>query len=445
VLNLLFISDSPKVVLLKKELQPFLKVIIDVVTDFDRGMKDVFEKRPATVCIQDNIGNVSAESVARHIQMLLGSAAPKFILLHSGNTNGGEIKGVFDHLVDLSQQNDMILGNIVIILKKLYGSEWDKVFIPAKPAHVQAVTPEKISQDAQQKTGLLEKSASEGVKANVSTDAFMVEEKVAEKRVTPVILESSEQIQPPSPKTASKNPADPALHKSVSNNITSPSLPSAEAFRVSQDAPHIEGAIPEARHFAFKGNYRYRFLFMRRSYVIALVCIVSVAGGWFLFTQKPQMLDSLTQRFLPSLVAKQAPVTAAPQNPAQKPVQPPLPPPVAAVSLPSFIPQEGVDNAFAQKNPGWKRFVGEKYDFRIFTTPGRIEAVQVLAINSAIPESLIQSVLQEFNGTSKFQILSHTTKDGVRIESGIVQNKGEIIIYRNRKNGAVKAFVVSVN
>ena len=84
MLNLLFISDSPKVELIRKELQAVLKVMIDVVTDFDRGMKDVFEKRPATICIQDNIGNVSGESVARHVQMLLGSGAPTFILLHSG-------------------------------------------------------------------------------------------------------------------------------------------------------------------------------------------------------------------------------------------------------------------------------------------------------------------------------------------------------------------------
>ena len=431
MLNLLFISDSPKVELLKKELQPFLKVIIDVVTDFDRGMKDVFEKRPATVCIQENIGNVSAESVARHIQMLLGSGAPTFILLHPGNAKAGEIKGVFEHFVDLSQPNDMILGNIVITLKKLFGSEWDRVFIPPKPAAVQAVTPEKISQDAQQKTDRHEKSAKE------------TEEKVAEKRITPVIPESTEPVKPPSLKTASKKPADSALQKSDSTHVTSPPIPSAEAFRVSQNAPHIEDTISEDPHSAFKQNYRYRFLFMWQSYVIALVCLVAVTGGWYLLTQKSQMLNSLKVKFLPSSVAKKSPVTAAPPTTAPKPVQPPAPPPVAAPSLPSFIPQDGLDSTFAQKNPGWKRFVGEKYDFRVFTTPKRIEAVQVLSISSAIPESLIQSVLQEFIGTSKYHILSRSTKDGVRIESGKVEDKGEIIIYR--KNRSVKAFVVSVN
>jgi len=75
MLNLLFISDSPKVEYIKSVLQPVLKVIIDVVADFDHGLKDVFEKRPGTVCIQDQIGGVTGESVARHIQMLLSTSS----------------------------------------------------------------------------------------------------------------------------------------------------------------------------------------------------------------------------------------------------------------------------------------------------------------------------------------------------------------------------------
>ena len=85
MLNLLIISNSPKALQIQKFIQPLIKAKIDVVGDFDHGLKDVFEKRPATVIIQEQIAGVTGESVARHIQMLLGASAPTFILLHKGN------------------------------------------------------------------------------------------------------------------------------------------------------------------------------------------------------------------------------------------------------------------------------------------------------------------------------------------------------------------------
>ncbi len=140
MLNLLFISDSPKVEHIKNVLQPVLKVIIDVVTDFDHGLKDVFEKRPTTVCIQDQIGGVTGESVARHIQMLLGSGAPTFILLHTGNGKARTIRGLYEHLIDLSQPDEIVSEQIIGTLKSLLGDQWERVYIPPKqtPASLKA-------------------------------------------------------------------------------------------------------------------------------------------------------------------------------------------------------------------------------------------------------------------------------------------------------------------
>lgn len=132
MLNLLFISDSPKIEYIKKVLQPVLKVIIDVVPDFDHGLKDVFEKRPATVCIQDQIAGVTGESVARHIQMLLGTGAPQFILIHEGSGKAKQIKGLFEYIVDISQPEAKLAEEIQGTLKALIGDQWDKIFISPK-------------------------------------------------------------------------------------------------------------------------------------------------------------------------------------------------------------------------------------------------------------------------------------------------------------------------
>lgn len=133
MLNLLFISNSPKVQYLKSALQPVLKVIIDVVPDFDHGLKDVFEKRPATVCIQDQIAGVTGESVARHIQMLLGAGAPTFILMHDGNSKIKPIKGLFEHVIELNQPDEGLAVNFLETLKTLLGEQWGKIHIPPTP------------------------------------------------------------------------------------------------------------------------------------------------------------------------------------------------------------------------------------------------------------------------------------------------------------------------
>jgi len=146
MVNLLFISNSTKIDAIRNALQPFLKVKIDIVGDFDYGLKDVFEKRPATVFIQDHIAGVTGESVARHIQMLLGASAPSFIFMYEGSTKANPIKGLFDYLIDLSQTESKIVVDIQATLKSLLGvSQWEKIYIPPKIDN--AARPDAVAPD----------------------------------------------------------------------------------------------------------------------------------------------------------------------------------------------------------------------------------------------------------------------------------------------------------
>ena len=131
MVNLLFISSNPKIDSIKNALQPLLKVKIDSVGDFDYGLKEVFEKRPALVFIQDQIAGVTGESVARHIQMLLGSGAPLFIFMHDGDLKSKPVKGLYDYLIDLSQNITKLVADIQSTLKLLLGPEWSKIYIPS--------------------------------------------------------------------------------------------------------------------------------------------------------------------------------------------------------------------------------------------------------------------------------------------------------------------------
>ncbi len=500
MLNLLLISDSPKAEYIKSVLQPVLKVIVNVVTDFDHGLKDVFEKRPSVICIQDQIGGVTGESVARHIQMLLGDSAPTFILLHAGNENIKAINGLYEHLIDLSQSDDAVAEEIKKTLKFLLGDQWGKVYIPPKPEPVSVESPTTVIKELREEVDTLEDSFSSDLelsedagKAVESCRAETINDEMAEllpvevdkvcRDESPVAESAAVSnkleeaiIDEPKHETAELKPSSPVIteplaspevftgvtplkkvevYTAVFNDsklakapVVASSTPPAAEFRISQNANQIEEHFPEELLLAFEENYRSEPMLLRRTVVIVLVCAICFLGGWYLVKQNSQIVSSLTQRFLLSSGAKQSPVTvpvAVVVPSVQKTVTPPeAAQPTAPPPLPAFIPKEGHDSTYAVKNPGWERYIGESSEYRVFSASGRILAVQVLAIkNATISEILIKSILQELVGSQDYLITSRNTKANVHVENGKIQNKGEVKIYR--KNGSVMAFVVSVN
>ncbi len=484
MLNLLFISDSPKVEYLKSVLQPVLKVIIDIVTDFDLGLKDVFEKRPTTVCIQDEIGGVTSESVARHIQMLLGKNAPTFILLHKGNGNARAINGLYEYLIDLSQPNDVLEEDIKNTLKLLLGDQWAKIAItPASLPHAaehesSVVAPADASPPPDDDFGTCHSdillSASDEVAELIlegknrvvqTSDNSAVISPVIEadsgtlsdedaRVVTAVVVPHSMGVAD-SPGLAEISNSGPQKTKSV---IVSPSVkpvvnapptpvkstltPPAAAFRINQKAPPVEDPFPEDPFQKIAENTSSKSHLFSRRVVVVLTVILIAAGGWYIASQEPQLISSMWLRFMPSPEAKKTLVPSAVLE--KKPVQSVVPLSTVTPTLPAFIPKEGYDSTFATKKPGWERYVGKLAEFRLYRVSGRIKAVQLLAVNNTtIPESLLKSVLLEYVGSSKYQITSRTIKAGVHVESGIIPNKGDILIYRNRES--VKGLVISIN
>ena len=125
---MLFISNNKKIDAVIKKLQPSLKLKINVERDFDCGLNDVFEKRPDVVFIQNQIAGVTGESVARHIQLLLGGAAPKFIFIHDGDAKAKPKKGLYEYLIDLSQSEETVAADILEKLNLLLGLQWQNIF-----------------------------------------------------------------------------------------------------------------------------------------------------------------------------------------------------------------------------------------------------------------------------------------------------------------------------
>ena len=547
MLNLLFISNSTKMDFIKKRLQPILKVKIDVVTDFDHGLKDVFEKRPATIIIQDQISGVTGESVARHIQMLLGSGAPVFVLMHEGNTRIKPIKGLFEHIIDLTQPDDKLVEDVQTILKSILGPEWEKIYITPKPAAALAASfamPAESREDADQLVddflfdlGTADNSGQEGTAKPsfgqiepLEEEPFVVDD-VADELVR-LLVESSYQttvqdmsstdsfsiqsIEPETPaaplpskkKDKTSRTAKPSTRKVPVQAVLPENPPMAEVpvatLEAVQAAPEVikverpvpvepkvtipdtpkpafaevtpqtdvgepctvppspadfriappSEQIPEDLLLAFEENYHSQASNWKRLLIVVVVVFGLGAGVWALIKQKPTLLS-----FMPKIkTTPEAPVpeTAEQANvpagklpvPAQQSISTARKPGVVVASpLPSFMSTARRDGAFAAQNPGWERYVGKVYEYRIIRTGENIKAVQVLAGigTRTVDENFISTVLKELVGKSDFSVDSSEQKQGYLVQHGSVAQKADLLIYRSKKMGGVRAFVVSIN
>ncbi len=519
MVNLLFISNHTKLTTIKNTLQPLLKIRIDLVGDFDYGLKDVFEKRPALVFIQDQIAGVTGESVARHIQMLLSAGAPAFIFMHDGNPKAKPLKGLYEYLIDLSQPNIKVMADIQATLKALLGSQWQKLYIPPKEnkSDVLAalavpeknriaadqlvddfisdlgnidsspqynpdpltnlarpeVSPEEpfqfISSPHDQLAEMMAETARHHKEAEIVSTAVKAVEvenftstaklsgacerqvENAALRVTsskPLVSTAGAVPDKMPPVKASPAPvvqADSATTGSVSATAfpglskNTPSTPSSPAdFRIKREIPTVDVATDDLLR-AFEENYRSKMVARKRYIAVAMVLILCVAGGgWYLVKQKPHLLPFSPKPSPPAAV----PVAVLPAHVLQKAVSSSQK--VVVTPLPSFIPLAGHDRLFASRKPGWERYVGTGYEYRVFRPAGKLKAVQILAADGhEIRDPMLKGILSELTGVGEYRVTLREQKLGFQVSHATVNGKADVLIYR--KKSAVRALVVSLD
>ena len=503
MVNLLFISNSAKIDRIKDVLQPFLKVRIDIVGDFDFGLKDVFEKRPAIVFIQDQIDGVTGESVARHIQMLLGASAPSFIFMHEGSPKAKLIKGLFEYLIDLSQPDVSLVENVQTTLKTLLGPQWEKIYIPPPMAKTAVKDAVAVPEDnrilrGNSVDGVVPdldsyKLASVQIPPATGNDQFHVvsspHDQLAEmlsessrnsgKESTPVTAHDTylngsgfphedvayQQVHQqtlviPSKATAEITSSVMAQSQAASRNIApvapnlttapyvsekTPSLQVSPAdFVIGGEEKPADEVAPEELLRVFEGNYYPHTNGWGRFAIIAAFLVMCAGGGvWYLLKQKPNFLPNMIKPSAPQVVVVPAIQPSAPLETIQKPV--PVPAPISAVPiLPTFIPQSGHDRAYAAQKPGWERYVSTTIEFRVYRPAGKIVAMQVLGVkDNDISEPKLKSILTELCGDGEYRVKSTGQKLGYHVIRAMVGQKADLLIYR--KKNAIRAFVVSLD
>lgn len=459
MINLLFISNSPRAELLRVHFQQILKIRIDVVEDFDHGLKDVFEKRPVTVCIQDQIAGVTGESVARHIQLLLGNGAPSFVLMHEGNTKARLISGLFNHLVDLNAPFELVCENLRKALQSLLGEQWDMVYsVPPEPE------PEPVPVPVRPEPG------ADLALADQLVDDFIAETSIFNPRNAPPLptLESDSTSfsdtlierhlpggPPAEPDAARTEPVEPPeiVPSAVSPVLEHKPLVKPEQQRPVPQVRQNPPAPPEQKHLSvesddesvpleellqvFEESYRGR---KRLVWRVCCAAVVVLLLGVLLFWVKqrretPNVSSPAAKQQLSPIQPQQAVVQPAASSVSQSVAQKPD-------SLPTFIPVNRRDAAYSNQRPGWSRYQSEKRDYRLFHADGRLRALQVLVLgDGSIAPAELKQILRELAGTDQFLIDRKEQKAGVWLERATLSGQGDLLIYRSKINGPIKAFV----
>ncbi len=473
MLNLLFISNNARAELLRGHFQHLLKMRVELVADFDHGLKDVFEKRPVVVCIQEQIAGVTGESVARHIQLLLGSGAPAFILLHESGSKARALPGLFDYLVDLSAPFEVVTSSLGKALQMLLSEHWEMLYVAptevaseTKPLQGEQAAAEQLVDDFIAESSIFHPERAKPLPGaepgGPSTFSSLLEHEVPggppaephaaapSKQATPVVSEGAELAgkleQPaPEPRPVIPRSSQRQVPKSVSpphatnraRNVTLP-VAAKEAGPAETDNSEVTDLLQ-----VVEAQYRRKKYALRLTVLCLLLVVVAMVCTYFARSfkrpvpaggqPKPHQLPIRTNSSGGSGTSAKS---TQQRLSSSRTVSQPL------TGLPAFIPITAPDAGFSAKHPGWKRYCSEKRDYRLFLQNEQLQAMQVLSVGSAgIPLAEVQNNLKVLTGVGQFTVDKREDKQGLVLEHARIGGHAELLVYRSRTNGPIRAFV----
>ncbi len=111
--------------------------------------------------------------------------------------------------------------------------------------------------------------------------------------------------------------------------------------------------------------------------------------------------------------------------------------------LPSFVPGERRDSAYAAANPGWERYQDAGHEYKVFWENGKLKAVQVIdRSGSGLSPTFFTTAMKELAGVRDYRLASREVKDNYLVKKGFLGKAGSIIIYKNKADSVLQAFVI---
>ena len=414
--NILIVSNDPRIQSLVDFFQPLIRGQINSVTDFDLGLKEVFDKRPVAVFIQSEIAGISGDAVAKHIKGLLRDESPRLVLLRDAPDKPQASRHAFDDSIDLFLPLEEVMRLTRSQLEKIAGLELLET--PTSPT-----APEPSAPDTGEARPVSSPAATAGEPAPAKTEplpAAAPPRPAAPKPVTPRAATGSG-VEQKSARTEQRvSPPKTAPSASAPKTTISPA---AGKGAVPQVSTAIETPI-------FETEFKPRPT-TSRIWLYLCVFLALLLGGVFFFA--PRWFGLKQKSSVPVVKPVPAP-----------PVAPPVTTGPGARSLPSIVPLSGRDAAYASIRPGWERYVSPTLEFLVFKEQGTLKAIQVIGRDGgSVPEQTVTALLRETFQSERYTAKSSKDQDGYLVEEGTVPGKGEILLYRKKGQDTVRALVLT--
>jgi len=401
MLNIFFISNDSRVEKLIEHFQPFLKSKIRKASDFDQGLKEVFENRPSAVFIQSDIGTVSGETVARHIKSLLGSDSPRIIFMGEDDAKSKTGNSWCDDWILLGDSEQVFHDGFSKLIAAYYPEDWGEIY--SEISKTAALIPASETEEESPEKCVANDAAKDGeisVSCEAGQDTKKVHGTATEKRISSF--------------SADMGPADDAAV--TDRDLPAYPDPGFEEYHAHDVAPKKSG-VSRVLHAG-----------------LFLLLILAVATGAIYSRRLLDHVNRLrtTQR-PPSEVSK---TTGKPESGTTKQI-------LGMKGLPSFIHAEWRNLPYTESHPGWEKYVSSDYEFLLFRENDAIKAFQVVAQNAkGISEPFIASVLKEMGFTGVLPSGVSERKNGFLVKRVVIDGFAEFVTYREEGHEQVKAFVL---
>lgn len=453
--TVIIICNDPRIALVKEAIQPLLMAKICIVPDFDTGLKEVFEKRPLGVFIQDEIAGVKGETVTRHIKSLLQANSPQFINLD--HAAGLSAIMNFSDGINLNLPYEELVAMFREHLKNIAGIRWkEQVPKPAEsgpPSHLQQDSSPKdaaFSGDHRREhTAVKEDEVFSFFKPfedntlplpvvepfafdSDETAPLTVVPETSVDRAAPVIMPKETFLPFPEAGHPSPPAPEPLSATTVDTRHEQPVRPPEPAL--------VTTCIPEAdsEELPFPVESAAPDQWSRKPLVIVAGVLGALICGVMLYL----LLNPAVPKPQSGAVTSKQPI------PVSASATPAKPAPSGATlhqGLPSFIPKEGIDPTYGATRPGWERYVSPRREYLIFRDNGAIKALQVIARQKeAIDAPFVSAALHELCGVATCVIRSRSSRDGYLVEQGQTSTKAEVIFYKKKGTGETRGIVISL-
>ncbi len=393
MLNIFFISNDVRVARLIEYFQPRFRSKIRWADNFDHGLKEVFENRPALVFIQNSIHSVSGETAARHIKSLLGSASPKIVYLDETGPKLRKNAAWCDEWMRMPVSQQQFQDEFADLVARLYPDDWLEDI----------------------KETVWEKSDTVGDLANAA----------------PALIagagggESIRRLPDAGDDPLREEAGQPAQPEMAAVPVQGPDGQGVVSASYGTD---LEVAFPaDGAESGRRGTGR-----LRRA-LLLLALAGAVAGSVYVLLIRENRVS------LPSAPGRETAQTALPAAQADRE----LFRRTVREGLPSFIHSEWRDQAYSSRHPGWERYVSAQADFRLFRNGGTMKALQILAPEGqSLSEPYLASVFRALGYPVPARAGQALPRDGFLMEKGVLEGSAETVTYRESDSRTIRAVVI---